>query len=163
MQSYDDTFKKSFTKMKQKRNIWDHCEEKCLKLWLSWILYNRQHLQAAYFRYMWGVQQWPRWLSKHHKAAAVINRWPQLPTSKIRPKLAPTDVSENRTQITSNFCPLLFNFLSVFINWHTKREITSNFCRPANGQFRITQRLSRLSHFIFQSPFSKLIFPQTSY
>ena len=38
------------------------------------IMYNPQLIQSTYFRYMWGVQQWRRWLSKHHTAAAVINR-----------------------------------------------------------------------------------------
>ena len=80
-------------------------------------------------------QQWPRWsLSRHH--TAVINRWPQLPTdeaSKFLPKLAPTDVNENRTQITSNFC----RFHSIFYRFsstdaRTKKKITSNFCCPPN-------------------------------
>ena len=61
-----------------------------------------------------------------------------------------------RKQNTDNeqFLPASIQFsIGFHQRTYTKRKIISNFCRLANGQFRITQRLSRLSHFIFQSTF----------
>ena len=100
-------------------------------------------------------QQWPRWLSKHHTRQQLST---EMTTTSNRPtpKCCRVQISAQtgtdgcvRKQNTDNepFLPLPFNFLSVFINGYTKRKITSN------GQFWITQRLSHLSHSIFQSTF----------
>ena len=94
------------------------------------------------------IMAWWCKLSKHH--AAVINSWPQLPTDRSVQISAQTGTDGcERKQNADNeqFLSLPFNFLSVFINGYTKRKITSN------GQFWITQRLSHLSHSIFQSTF----------
>ena len=117
-----------------------------------WLLY-RLHISVTCE--IPTIMAWWCKLSKHH--AAVINSWPQLPTDRSVQISAQTGTDGcERKQNADNeqFLSLPFNFLSVFINGRAyKKKITSNFCCLAEGQFRITQRLSRLSHFIFQSTF----------
>ena len=107
-------------------------------------------------------QQWPRWLSKHHTRQQLST---EMTTTSNRPtpKCCRVQISAQtgtdgcvRKQNTDNeqFLPASIQFSIGFHQRTTyKKKITSNFCWPANGQFRITQRLSRLSHFIFQSTF----------
>ena len=92
---------------------------------------------CIFFRYMWGSNNGlgGRCQGITQQLSTDDHNFQPTDASKFLPKLAPTDVNENRTQITSNFC----RFHSIFYRFsstdaHAQKEEDNEQFLPPGGR-----------------------------